>query len=116
MTDLDLRANASSFESISTFPQDKSGNVTEIAIFVPPCPEYVIIDETAAVMLTSHLGRPTEGEFKPRGSLDRWQNGLRRLLGSHGAGSRELDRRRASRARAKSCCWKTAASTKRRGE
>ena len=51
-------------------PQDDAGNITEdtrIRASVP-CIEMAL-KAGAAVMVTSHLGRPTEGEFKPEDSL-----------------------------------------------
>jgi phosphoglycerate kinase len=52
-------------------PQDDSGNITEdtrIRASIP-CIQMAL-DAGAAVMVTSHLGRPTEGDFKPADSLD----------------------------------------------
>ncbi|MBG6076824.1 phosphoglycerate kinase [Polaromonas sp. CG_9.11] len=51
-------------------PQDASGAITEdtrIRASVP-CLQMAL-DAGAAVMVTSHLGRPTEGKFKPADSL-----------------------------------------------
>jgi phosphoglycerate kinase len=51
-------------------PQDAAGNITEdtrIRASIP-CIELAL-KAGAAVMVTSHLGRPTEGEFKPSDSL-----------------------------------------------
>lgn len=51
-------------------PQDASGNITEdtrIRASIP-CLQMAL-DAGAAVMVTSHLGRPTEGEFKLADSL-----------------------------------------------
>ena len=51
-------------------PQDESGNITEdtrIRASIP-CIQMAL-DAGAAVMVTSHLGRPTEGELKPEDSL-----------------------------------------------
>ncbi|MFA5680084.1 MAG: phosphoglycerate kinase, partial [Hydrogenophaga sp.] len=39
------------------------------------------LDAGAAVMVTSHLGRPTEGEFKPEDSLSPVARRLSELLG-----------------------------------
>ena len=39
------------------------------------------LDAGAAVMVTSHLGRPTEGEFKPEDSLAPVAKRLAELLG-----------------------------------
>ena len=52
-------------------PQDDEGNITEdtrIRASIP-CIQMAL-DAGAAVMVTSHLGRPTEGDFKPADSLD----------------------------------------------
>ena len=51
-------------------PQDDAGHITEdtrIRASIP-CIEQAL-KAGAAVMVTSHLGRPTEGEFKPEDSL-----------------------------------------------
>jgi phosphoglycerate kinase len=51
-------------------PQDDAGHITEdtrIRASIP-CIEMAL-QAGAAVMVTSHLGRPTEGEFKPADSL-----------------------------------------------
>lgn len=51
-------------------PQDDAGNITEdtrIRASVPAI--QAALAAGAAVMVTSHLGRPTEGEFKPEDSL-----------------------------------------------
>ncbi|HAL37669.1 MAG TPA: phosphoglycerate kinase, partial [Polaromonas sp.] len=51
-------------------PQDSSGNITEdtrIRASIP-CLQMAL-DAGAAVMVTSHLGRPVEGQFKPADSL-----------------------------------------------
>jgi len=63
-------------------PQDDAGNITEdtrIRASVP-CIKMAL-DAGAAVMVTSHLGRPTEGEFKPEDSLAPVAKRLGELLG-----------------------------------
>jgi phosphoglycerate kinase len=63
-------------------PQDAAGNITEdtrIRASVPAISEA--LDAGAAVMVTSHLGRPTEGEFKPADSLAPIAKRLSELLG-----------------------------------
>ena len=65
-------------------PQDDAGNITEdtrIRASVP-CIQMAL-DAGAAVMVTSHLGRPTEGEFKPEDSLAPVAKRLGELLGRH---------------------------------
>jgi len=63
-------------------PQDDAGNITEdtrIRASVP-CIKMAL-DAGGAVMVTSHLGRPTEGEFKPEDSLAPVAKRLSELLG-----------------------------------
>jgi phosphoglycerate kinase len=63
-------------------PQDDAGRITEdtrIRASVP-CIRQAL-DAGAAVMVTSHLGRPTEGEFKPEDSLAPVAARLSELLG-----------------------------------
>src|SRR5206468_9663539 len=63
-------------------PQDDAGRITEdtrIRASVPCI--RMALDAGAAVMVTSHLGRPTEGEFKPEDSLARVAQRLSELLG-----------------------------------
>ena len=63
-------------------PQDDTGRITEdtrIRASVP-CIRQAL-DAGAAVMVTSHLGRPTEGEFKPADSLAPVAVRLGELLG-----------------------------------
>jgi phosphoglycerate kinase len=63
-------------------PQDDAGHITEdtrIRASVP-CVKMAL-DAGAAVMVTSHLGRPTEGEFKPEDSLAPVARRLSELMG-----------------------------------
>src|SRR3954466_9141771 len=63
-------------------PQDDAGNITEdtrIRASVP-CIQMALAGG-AAVMVTSHLGRPTEGELKPEDSLAPVAKRLSELLG-----------------------------------
>ena len=63
-------------------PQDDAGRITEdtrIRASVP-CIQMAL-QAGAAVMVTSHLGRPTEGEFKPEDSLAPVAQRLSELLG-----------------------------------
>ena len=51
-------------------PQDDAGNITEDTRIRASVPAIELaLKAGAAVMVTSHLGRPTEGEFKPEDSL-----------------------------------------------
>jgi phosphoglycerate kinase len=63
-------------------PQDDAGRITEdtrIRASVPCI--RMALKAGAAVMVTSHLGRPTEGEFKPADSLAPVAKRLGELLG-----------------------------------
>jgi phosphoglycerate kinase len=63
-------------------PQDDAGRITEdtrVRASVP-CIQMAL-EAGAAVMVTSHLGRPTEGEFKPEDSLAPVAHRLGELLG-----------------------------------
>jgi phosphoglycerate kinase len=63
-------------------PQDDSGAITEDTRIRAslPCIQMAL-DAGAAVMVTSHLGRPTEGEFKPEDSLAPVAQRMAELLG-----------------------------------
>src|ERR671929_943627 len=63
-------------------PQDDAGNITEdtrIRASVPAIRQA--LEAGAAVMVTSHLGRPTEGELKPEDSLAPVAKRVGELLG-----------------------------------
>ena len=63
-------------------PQDDSGKITEDTRIRASVPAIrAALDAGAAVMVTSHLGRPTEGEFKPADSLAPVAARLSELLG-----------------------------------
>ena len=63
-------------------PQDASGAITEDTRIRASVPAIrMALDAGAAVMVTSHLGRPTEGEFKPADSLAPVARRLGELLG-----------------------------------
>ena len=63
-------------------PQDDAGRITEDTRIraSTPCIEMAL-KAGAAVMVTSHLGRPAEGEFKPEDSLAPVARRLGELLG-----------------------------------
>jgi len=70
MTDLNLAGKRVFIRADLNVPQDASGRITDdtrIRASVPAI-RYAL-DAGAAVMVTSHLGRPTEGEVKPADSL-----------------------------------------------
>ena len=70
MVDLDLAGKRVFIRADLNVPQDDAGNITDdtrIRASIPAI-EFAL-KAGAAVMVTSHLGRPTEGEFKPADSL-----------------------------------------------
>ncbi|MEQ1536312.1 MAG: phosphoglycerate kinase [Burkholderiaceae bacterium] len=63
-------------------PQDDNGNITEdtrIRASIP-CIKMAL-DAGASVMVTSHLGRPKEGDFQPADSLDPVAERMGELMG-----------------------------------
>ena len=63
-------------------PQDDAGHITEDTRIRASVPAIeMALRSGAAVMVTSHLGRPTEGEFKPEDSLAPVARRLGELLG-----------------------------------
>lgn len=63
-------------------PQDEQGRITEDTRIRASVPAIrLALDAGAAVMVTSHLGRPTEGQFKSEDSLQPVAARLAELLG-----------------------------------
>ncbi|MCA3214089.1 MAG: phosphoglycerate kinase [Burkholderiales bacterium] len=63
-------------------PQDDAGNITEDTRIRASVPAIELaLSAGAAVMVTSHLGRPAEGEFRPADSLAPVAQRLSQLLG-----------------------------------
>jgi phosphoglycerate kinase len=63
-------------------PQDTSGKITEDTRITASIPAIQMsLDAGAAVMVTSHLGRPTEGNLQPADSLAPVADRLAELLG-----------------------------------
>jgi phosphoglycerate kinase len=63
-------------------PQDDAGRITEDTRIRASIPAIqMALDAGAAVMVTSHLGRPLEGEFKPEDSLTPVAARLGELMG-----------------------------------
>jgi phosphoglycerate kinase len=63
-------------------PQDDQGHITEDTRIRASVPAIrAALDAGAAVMVTSHLGRPTEGQFKPEDSLAPVARRLSEVLG-----------------------------------
>ena len=64
-------------------PQDESGTITEDTRIRASIPAIkMALDAGAAVMVTSHLGRPTEGAFKPADSLAPVAKRMGELMGA----------------------------------
>jgi phosphoglycerate kinase len=82
LTDLPLAGKRVFIRADLNVPQDDSGNITEdtrIRASVP-CIQHAL-KAGAAVMVTSHLGRPTEGRLEPADSLAPIAQHLSGLLG-----------------------------------
>ena len=63
-------------------PQDDAGQITDDTRIRASIPAIeMALKAGAAVMVTSHLGRPTEGEFKPSDSLQPVAERIAALLG-----------------------------------
>jgi phosphoglycerate kinase len=63
-------------------PQDDAGNITEDTRIRASIPAIKLaLDAGAAVMVTSHLGRPTEGEFKAEDTLAPVADRIAELMG-----------------------------------
>ena len=82
MTDLDLRGKRVFIRADLNVPQDDAGRITDDTRIRASVPAIrLALKAGAAVMVTSHLGRPTEGEFKPQDSLAPVAQRLAGLLG-----------------------------------
>jgi phosphoglycerate kinase len=70
MADVDLRGKRVFIRADLNVPQDDSGAITDDTRIRASVPGIrMALDRGAAVMVTSHLGRPKEGELKPEDSL-----------------------------------------------
>ena len=82
LSDLDLKAKRVFIRADLNVPQDYAGNITDDTRIRASVPGIKLaLDAGAAVMVTSHLGRPTEGEVKPEDSLAPIAKRLGELLG-----------------------------------
>ena len=82
MTDLKLAGKRVFIRADLNVPQDERGNITDdtrIRASVPAVRRA--LDAGAAVMVTSHLGRPREGEFNEQDSLGPIARRLSELIG-----------------------------------
>ena len=70
MSDLDVAGKRVFIRADLNVPQDDEGAITDDTRIRASVPAIAAaLNAGAAVMVTSHLGRPTEGEFKPQDSL-----------------------------------------------
>jgi phosphoglycerate kinase len=70
LADLDVKGKRVFIRADFNVPQDDAGHITEDTRIRAALPSLkYCLDHGAAVMVTSHLGRPTEGEFKPEDTL-----------------------------------------------
>ena len=82
LSDLDLKAKRVFIRADLNVPQDDAGSITDDTRIRASLPGIrFALDAGAAVMVTSHLGRPTEGEVKPADSLAPVARRLSELLG-----------------------------------
>ncbi len=82
MTDLDLRNKRVFIRADLNVPQDDAGRITDDTRIRASAPAIrAAMDAGARVMVTSHLGRPKEGEFKPEDSLAPVAERLALILG-----------------------------------
>ena len=70
LTDLDVAGKRVFIRADLNVPQDDACNITDDTRIRASLPAVeMALKGGAAVMVTSHLGRPTEGEFKPDDTL-----------------------------------------------
>ncbi len=82
MADLELRGKRVFIRADLNVPQDDAGNITDDTRIRASVPGIrLALDKGAAVMVTSHLGRPKEGELRPEDSLAPVARRLGELLG-----------------------------------
>ena len=82
LTDLNLNNQRVFIRADLNVPQDAAGNITDDTRIRASVPGIAFaVKAGAAVMVTSHLGRPTEGEVKPEDSLAPIARRLSELLG-----------------------------------
>ena len=82
LTELNLKNQRVFIRADLNVPQDEAGNITDDTRIRASVPGIAFAAKAgAAVMVTSHLGRPTEGELKPEDSLAPIAKRLSELLG-----------------------------------
>ena len=82
MNDLNLAGKRVFIRADLNVPQDNNGNITDDTRIRASVPAVAAaLKAGAAVMVTSHLGRPTEGEFSAADSLEPIAKRMGELLG-----------------------------------
>ena len=82
LADLNLTGKRVFIRADLNVPRDDAGNITDdTRIRASVAGIKLALEKGAAVMVTSHLGRPTEGELKPEDSLAPVAKRLSELLG-----------------------------------
>ena len=82
LTDLELKNRRVFIRADLNVPQDDVGNITDDTRIRASIPAIAFaLNAGAAVMVTSHLGRPVEGEFKPEDSLAPIAKRMSELMG-----------------------------------
>ncbi len=82
MAELELRGKRVFLRADLNVPQDESGRITDDTRIRASVPAIrLALDTGAALMVTSHLGRPKEGQFNDRDSLAPIARRLGELLG-----------------------------------
>ncbi len=82
LTDLDVSGKRVFIRADLNVPQDEAGNITEDTRIRASIPSIkYALEGGAAVMVTSHLGRPTEGEVTADDTLAPVAVRLGQLLG-----------------------------------
>ena len=82
MAELELRGKRVFIRADLNVPQDESGAITDDTRIRASLPGIrLALEKGAAVMVTSHLGRPKEGELRPEDSLAPVAERLGELLG-----------------------------------
>ena len=83
LTDLDVKGRRVFIRADLNVPQKDDGSITDDARIRASVPAIRwALDHGAAVMVTSHLGRPTEGAFKPEDTLAPVARRLSEMLGA----------------------------------
>jgi phosphoglycerate kinase len=82
LTDTDVRGKKVFIRADLNVPQDDAGNITDDTRIKAALPGIrYVLENGGLVMVTSHLGRPTEGELKPEDSLAPIGKRMQELLG-----------------------------------